>query len=34
MAYIVPSDISQLALAGGNMSELDTLQILKNKTTH
>jgi hypothetical protein len=31
MAYIVPSDISQLALAGGNTRELDTLQILKTK---
>jgi hypothetical protein len=31
MAYIVPSDISQLALAGGNTRELDTLQILKSR---
>jgi hypothetical protein len=30
MAYIVPSDISQLALAGGKTLELDTLRILRN----
>ena len=29
MAYIIPSDISQLALAGGNTCELETLQLLK-----
>ncbi|MBT5818615.1 MAG: NERD domain-containing protein, partial [Proteobacteria bacterium] len=31
MAYIIPSDITQLALAGGNTCELETLQILKTK---
>jgi hypothetical protein len=29
MAYIVPSDISQLALAGGKTLELETLRVLK-----
>jgi hypothetical protein len=29
MAYIIPSDISQLALAGGHTGELETLQTLK-----
>ena len=31
MAYIIPSDITQLALAGGNTRELETLQQLKTK---
>ena len=31
MAYIVPSDISQLALSGGKSLELDTLRDLKAK---
>jgi hypothetical protein len=30
MAYIVPADISQLALAGGKTPELETLHILKS----
>ena len=29
MAYLVPSDISRLALSGGHTRELDTLQMLK-----
>ena len=31
MAHIVPSDISRLALSGGNSKELDTLQQLKTQ---
>ena len=31
MAHIVPSDISRLALSGGNQHELDTLQQLKTE---
>ena len=31
MAHIVPSDISRLALSGGNHHELDTLQQLKTQ---
>ena len=30
MAYLVPSDISRLALSGGHTRELDTLQMLKS----
>jgi hypothetical protein len=31
VAYIVPSDISHLALSGGKSFELDTLRVLKAK---
>jgi hypothetical protein len=31
MAYIIPSDITQLALGGGHAGELETLQLLKLK---
>ena len=31
MAYIIPSDISQLALAGGHTGELETLHVLKRE---
>ena len=34
MAHIVPSDISRLALSGGNRYELDTLQQLKTQLTN
>jgi hypothetical protein len=30
MAYIIPSDISQIALSGGHVSELETLEFLKS----
>lgn len=31
MAYIIPSDISQLALSGAHSGELETLQVLKQR---